>query len=153
MIGVVTYWNEQVLVNSKILDTDIWKDTIRPLGGTHLLIVDQSNLNPQWGDISISYENYPTLETIFNAYPDSTYVYLESTRNIPENISYTYLKDFVHPAEDVIYVTSCDESVLPIGELPMKGNNVVAIETIDELAIWAVVVAGVVLYDRMVKVK
>jgi len=151
MIGIITYWNAQVLADSKILDTDIWKDTVKPMFGTHLLIVDESNLNPEWGDIAITYENYPTLEAIMEAYPDATYVYLEAERNIPEGMDFTWLHDFVHPEEDVIYVTRCDESILPLISLPMEGNHVVSVNTVNSFAMWAVVIAGIVLYDRKVK--
>lgn len=151
MIGVVTYWDEQVLADSKILDTDIWKSTVKPLDATHLLVVDESDLKPEWGDLAITYEIYPTLDAVMSEYPEATYVYLEASRNIPDGIEFDSLSDFIHPAEDVIYIVGPDSSVLPIGSLPMDGNHVVSISTVDGFALWSVVVAGIVLYDRKVK--
>jgi len=149
MIGVIAYW-EQIGVNTIYLK-DIWKDTIKPLGANLLYYVDEKGIAPEHNDVEIIYKTFSTLEKAIAENPEVTYVYLEAERNIPRKIKYTRLKDFAHPKEDVIYVLGKDSTELPLAKLPLKGNHVVTIDTFQGYAIWALVAAGIALYDRKVK--
>jgi hypothetical protein len=151
MIGVLTFWETFVGVDNPIYLADIWKDTIKPLGATNLFYIDEEGLNPKHGDESLPCKIYPALDDFIAEHKDKTLVYLEAKRNIPEAIKYQELKDFKHPKENVIYLLGKDSSSLPLETLPLKSNFVVSISTRDNLALWSIVVAGIVLYDRKVK--
>jgi len=72
----------------------------------------------------------------------------EAERNIPTGIDYIELKDFIHPIDNVIYVTGKDSGSVPLDSLNLEGHYVVTIKTLNDFAMWAIVIAGIVLYDR-----
>ncbi|MBU0572688.1 hypothetical protein KKH23_02920 [Patescibacteria group bacterium] len=151
MVGVVTFWETFIGVDNPIYIGDIWANTIRPLGGTHLFYVDQQGIGTPSIDASIVSKTYSTFQEVLDDNPDATYVFLEAERSIPKGTDFTYLKDFVHPKEDVIYVFGKDSSDVFTENLPLEGNHVVSITTNDNLVLWSLITVGIVLYDRKVK--
>lgn len=151
MIGVSIFWETFAGVEHPIYKYDVFKDTFRPLGATNLFFIDEEGLNPQSSDELLPATAFASLNDFINEHGNKTLVYLEAARNIPEGIDYQNLKDFQHPAEDVVYVLGKDSSSLPLSELPLKNNYVVNIPTNDGLALWSVVAAGLTLYDRKIK--
>lgn len=151
MIGVVTFWETFQGVDNPIYIGDIWANTVRPLGGTHLFFVDYQGIGTPKVDGSIVSKTYSSFQEVVDDNPKATYVYLAAERNIPKDIDFTYLKNFVHPKEDVIYVVGKDSGTM-LEEVPLlKGNHVVSIAADDNLALWALIVIGITLYDRKVK--
>ena len=147
MIGVIAHWED--------LDTTpyvrhIWKDTVKPLFATHLYFVDVDGTAPKEMDLELTYKSFSTLEDALNEHLDAKFVFLEAERNIPPGINYTYLEDFVHPEDDVFYVFGPDSGKLPLEKLE-KDESIVVVNTFYNFAMWAIVVAGIVLYDRKVK--
>lgn len=57
----------------------------------------------------------------------------------------TLLKDFVHPADDVVYIVGGDYSALDVP----PGATSVHIETVVPRELYATTAAGIVLYDRI----
>lgn len=151
MIGVLAFWETFVGVDNPIYLADIWKDTVKPLGATNLFYVDEERLNPQHGDELLPCTIYPKLDDFIAKHKNKTLVYLEAERNMEKDVEFENLEDFKHPEEDVIYVIGKDSASLPLEKLPLENNHVVTIATRDNLALWSIVVAGIVLYDRKVK--
>lgn len=151
MIGIATYWETFTGVDHPIYLIDIWKDTVKPLGGTHLFYIDEEKLNPTCPDRDIAHKNYPSLKALLKDHSKAKFVFLEAERNIPKKIKFSYLEDFKHPKKNVIYVFGKDSGALPLEDLPLKGNHIVTIKTQKDYSMWALIVAGIVLYDRKVK--
>jgi hypothetical protein len=147
MIGIIAHW--ETLEETEYLK-HIWTETVKPLYATHLYFVDKEGNAPKEVDLELTYKTFPTLLDAINEHPEATLIYLEAERNIPNWIDYTYLKDFVHPAEDVIYVFGPDSGGLPLEKLE-KDSKIVTIKTFHDFAIWQIVAIGITLYDRMVK--
>ena len=65
------------------------------------------------------------------------------------------LKDFAHPADDVLYVVGSDYGQLDFEALSrggyLKDNDVVSIETPTSVPLWSHVALAITLYDRSVK--
>ena len=150
MIGIIAHW--ETLEETQYLK-HIWIETVKPLYGTHIYFVDEEGNAPKEIDLELTYKTFPNLLDAINEHPDATYVFLEAERNIPDNINYTYLKDFVHPKEDVFYVLGKDSGTLSLDKIDKFDNKfkVVSIKTFYNFAMWAIVITGIVLYDRKVK--
>jgi len=152
MIGIAIYWETFIGVKESIYYEDLVKDTLKPLYCTNVLLIHEEGLNPTGiGDLYFTQEIHSSIHALMEAHLDHTFVFLEAERNIPEGINYTELKDFEHPAENVIYVTGKDSGSIPLDTLNLNNNHVVTIKTFNNYAMWAIIIAGIVLYDRYSK--
>lgn len=148
MIGIIAYWED--------LDTTpyvkhIWKDTVKPLEGTHLYFVDEDGTAPKEFDLEITYKTFPTLDEALAEHPKAHYVFLEAERNIPESLNYWDLSDFQMPEDNLFFVLGKDSGALDLMNLPIDDPVIVSIDTVSGFAMWAIVVAGIVLYQRKVQ--
>lgn len=143
MIAVLLHW-EEAFVNScnwSQKSMDLYRENCVAAGATHILCVQQSvDTPPSGGDVNIGFAVYPDLDTALAAYPTASLVYLDA------GAGSVALKDFTHPAEDVIYVVGPDSAGLPQSGLP--AGQKVAIEGGEY---WSFTAAAIVLRDRLVK--
>jgi hypothetical protein len=152
MIGVVGFFeiNYKNVCSGNDFAADLWRESLKPLGLTHLIFVDEDSLNPSCGDLSITYEVYPTLKEVLNNYQSVNKVFIDLPKNL-QNYSFSYLEKFKHP-EDALYILGSDSKGLDLSHISTK-DSVVAIETANIFQMWSVVAAGIILYDRLIKGK
>ena len=165
MLGVIGFWDsyyhtcpEGTCIKKY---QKFWRLTLKTFGGSHLIFVDEENMQPEMGDITIIYELYPTIFDALDAYNGANFVFMESPELVPDNINTTWLKDFVHPDEDVFYVIGNNFSGLPMLDLYSRGylddQNVVSIKikyTANygiPVPLWSHIVSAIVLSDRIQK--
>jgi len=149
MIGVIAHWED--LDNLKDLK-HLWKDTVKPLYATHLYFVDKDGTAPKELDLELEYKTFPSLEEALKEHTDVKYVFVEAERSIPKNIKCEELNNFLHPVDNVFYIFGSDAESLSFKKLPLKDNYVVFIKTFYNYSLWSLVAAGIVLYDRYMKV-
>ena len=96
-------------------------------------------------------------------YKDYHKVYLKPKESIPgsdkyigyskDKYDFTYLKDFLHPEEDTIYLIGADQSVFPIDMMDLsEGNSLVTME-ITRNSLWSIVASGIVTRDAFLQDK
>ena len=136
MIGVIAHWEE---IEETPYLKHIWKDTVKPLYADTLYFVDEEGTAPKEFDLELNYKTFPTLEKALQEHPDAHYVFLEAERNIPEEMFYWKLNDFVIPEENVFFVLGKDSGSLDLENLQLNNPVIVSIETFSKFALWAVV--------------
>ena len=121
----------------------------RELGATHIFIIDKTGGKGKFyehSDSNIVLEFWDSLAELEGAYPDQKFVYLENEKTfIDDDLSHSYLQDYVHPAE-AIYVTgpnSGSEDVL-IG----KTGDFICIQGV--LDMWSKTALMLCLYHRKI---
>ena len=65
---------------------------------------------------------------------------------LDKEYEFTWLKDYIHPDGDVLYVIGPDQYTLPIDMLETEGNDLVAME-ITRNSLWSIVAGGIVMRD------
>lgn len=161
MIGIIGFWsaNQRNIQSGRDVDLQCWRETMKALGGTHLILVDSDGLGPIVNDQEITFEVFPTLQAALDNHPNKTFVFLEFEPNMPLGISYNDLKDFVHPIGNTFYVVGPDEGNLDLDNLFSQGyltnNQVVTIKPPLTFGYavsgWSHVIAAIALYDRLAK--
>lgn len=151
MIGVVAYWETFTGVENPIYKAEIWKDTLKPFGATHLFFIDEEKLNPTCPDRDIIHKNYPSLTQMLKEHKTANFVLLIAERNLPPNTPFTNIKNFIHPKDNVIYVFGKDSNTLNPKDFPSKNRQIVTISTFEGLSLWSIVTTGIVLFDRQQK--
>ena len=89
-------------------------------------------------------------------YKDYTLVYFKPPESIPGNPKYKgfskesyefeWLRNFMHPEGDVLYIIGPDQYTLPIDMMNLEGNKLVALE-ITRNSLWSIVAGGIVARD------
>ena len=148
MIGVIAHWED---IEETPYLKHIWKDTVKPLGATHLYFIDEDGTAPKEFDLELTYKTFPTLDKALAEHPKAHYVFLEAERNIPQSLNYWELSDFVLPEDNVFLVLGKDSDALALENLPIDDPVIVSIKTVKGYAMWAIVVAGIVLYQRKIQ--
>lgn len=98
-------------------------------------------------DIAYSFTYYSSLEEIINE--NDLYILLEPESIIPQNDSFSYLKDYTHK-DDSTYIIWSEYGNIPFDNFSNKEN--VAISIVDgSSSLWSHVALGIVLYDRWIK--
>lgn len=155
MIGILAFWEskEENRYSGSKWDLLLWSDTLGPLGADFFILIDEANLKPKFTHHKIKFETFSSLEEALNRHRDKRIVLLEAERNIPVGTKYSYLKEFQHPKENVLYVIGPDTGCLDIQKLEKEKlfTDLVAIETEENFTLWSFIVAGIVLYDRRLK--
>ena len=150
MIGILAHWEpqEENFRSGRPVDVDVWKETVIPLGVDLFILIDKDNLNPPFSRRQIQFENYGTIEEALDAHPEMTKVFMMPQRTIPDSEGYTMLEDYDHPAY-ALYVLGPDSGTLT--RHVNLADDIVSIKTQHNYAMWSMVVAGIVVWDRKVK--
>jgi len=154
MIGVIIFWesNEQNRYSGDKWSSLLWHDTIKPLGAKLLIMIDPNNLQKHFIDEDMIFETYNSLYDALLAHKKKEFVFLEAERGIPTNIEFNYLKNFKHPKGDTLYIVGPDTNGINFKEInEFINNNVVAIQTEKNYAIWSFIAIAIALYDRRLK--
>ena len=144
------------VVNPRVLLT-----TVLNFGAEKLLLVNTSGQQAQNGG---AVEFHAEIGQALNAndengkqYKDYTLVYFKPPESIPgnerykgyskESFDFTYLKDFIHPEGDVLYIIGPDQYTLPIDFMDMSGDNELVALEITRNSLWSIVAGGIVSRD------
>ena len=90
-------------------------------------------------------------------YKDYTLVYFKPPESIPGNEKYkgyskesydfTFLREFIHPEGDVLYIIGPDQYTLPIDFMNLSGDNELVALEITRNSLWSIVAGGIVSRD------
>ena len=144
------------VVNPRVLLT-----TILNFGADKLLLVNTSGQQAQGTD---KVEFHAELHVALNAkdengkqYKDYTLVYFKPPESIPGNPDYkgyskeefkfTWLREFIHPEGDVLYIIGPDQYTLPIDFMNLSGDNELVALEITRNSLWSIVAGGIVSRD------
>ena len=144
------------VVNPRVLLT-----TVLNFGADKLLLVNTSG---QQAQNSGPVEFYPELGLALRAedengkqYKDYTLVYFKPPESIPGNPAYkgyskesfefTWLREFIHPEGDVLYIIGPDQYTLPIDFMDFSGDNELVALEITRNSLWSIVAGGIVSRD------
>ncbi len=144
------------VVNPRVLLT-----TVLNFGAKKLLLVNTTGQQIQGNE---ALEFYPELGIALEGkdengkqYKDYTLVYFKPPESIPgtekykgyskESFDFTYLKDFIHPEGDVLYIIGPDQYTLPIDFMDMSGDNELVALEITRNSLWSIVAGGIVSRD------
>lgn len=132
---------------------EMWRQTAKSFGCTHYISIDVDKTDYEHNDEEILHEKYDTLDDVLEKYKDKTIVFLESSNNLPSDVSHYTLQEFQHPKDDVLYVFGHEYSGLNFDkiDLTLPNRYVVTVETIHPAGLWSVVAGGIILYNRMIK--
>ena len=135
--------------------------TVLNFGANRLLLVNTSGQQMQsQGPLEV----YPELGVALNAkdengkqYKDYTLVYFKPPESIPgtpeykgfskESFDFTYLREFIHPTGDVLYIIGPDQYTLPIDFMDISGDNELVALEITRNSLWSIVAGGIVSRD------
>lgn len=142
MLGVATIWNETFATGlGQKRWYNLYKQTAKAFGATHLLWVEDRFTTPEIVDQEITAETYQTFGDVRTQYQNVTFVFLDPSSNL-------MLYDYTHPVGDTIYVVGTDESGLS-GLDKEVGEDLVSICGVLEL--WSPIALGIALHDRFAK--
>ena len=135
--------------------------TVLNFGAEKLLLVNTSGQQMQsQGPL----EAYAEIGNALNAkdengkqYKDYTLVYFKPPESIPghekykgfskESFDFTYLREFIHPEGDVLYIIGPDQYTLPIDFMNLSGDNELVALEITRNSLWSIVAGGIVSRD------
>ena len=155
MVGICFTYESQLknICSGTGYTTDMFRESAKVYGMTHMIVCDPDNLKPGFndGDIVGSYCENPNLLPAL--YPDVTIVVIEAETYLDEcGYDHDLLSSFVHPEEPVIYIVGRDSG--GFNHVDMADNvKFVAIEQPITLApvMWSIGSMMIVLHDRYVK--
>ena len=115
-------------------------------------------------------EAYPEMGVALNAkdengkqYKDYTLVYFKPPESIPgtpeykgyskESFDFTYLREFIHPEGDVLYLIGPDQYTMPIDFMDLSGDNELVALEITRNSLWSIVAGGIVARDSFLQDK
>ena len=157
MVGVIFHFedNDKNLFSGRPVDVDLWRESMKPLGGDTLIMIDKTKQGLgkgiNWPDTETKFEYFTSLEEAEAAHAGATFIYTESPNAIPKSVKdQTWLSDFVHPEENVIYVFLSDYSSGVPENDPRKWLK---FKTVKGMGCWAIAAMSVILYDRLKKLK
>jgi hypothetical protein len=153
---IVFHYEANNVTNPRVLLT-----TALNFGMNKVLLVNTSGQNMQGNE---SLEFHPELDVAMNAkdengkrYKDYTLVYFKPPESIPgnekykgyskESFDFTFLKDFIHPEGDVLYIIGPDQYTLPIDMMHLSGDNELVALEITRNSLWSIVAGGIVSRD------
>ena len=142
-------------------ELQIWRETVKAFGADHMILIDlhpqKTGRNYSNPDSDMGYARFDSLDEAV-AGTNATWVYLEdprtlSSRSVPDA---TMLKDFVHPADPVVYCVGPDSRGFTV--IHQDPRKFVSIETTwtpgpngRPRTSWSLGAAAIVLYDRLIK--
>jgi len=135
MVGLIAHYEFKAGTNS--VGKAIWLRDIlysaKAFGVEKVVLVDV-----EMDYVANSPKTYVTLEEALAEFQGCEHVYLNPTDGTP-------LKDFDHPADNVVYIVGSDysEFVIP------PGATSVHIESVVPTELYATTAVGIVLYDRI----
>lgn len=144
MLGICTIWSEDFATGLGAKRWhNLYKQSAKALGATHLLWVEEESQAPEVADREIVTEKYASLSAVRDAYPNATFVFLDTAEGA------TNLADFTHPKGGTIYVVGTDSAGLGETLVPEENESVVKISASIEL--WSHMALAIALYDRQAK--
>jgi len=144
------------VVNPRVMLT-----TVLNFGAKKLIIVNTSGQQMQGNE---SLEFHVELSHALEAkdendkqYKDYTLVYFKPPESIPghekyrgyskETFDFAYLREFIHPEGDVLYIIGPDQYTLPIDFMDFSGDNELVALEITRNSLWSIVAGGIVSRD------
>ena len=144
------------VVNPRVMLT-----TVLNFGAKKLIVVNTSGQQLQ-GNESLTF--YPEITIALDAkdengkqYKDYTLVYFKPPESIPGNpkykgyskevFEYAYLREFIHPEGDVLYIIGPDQYTLPIDFMNLSGDNELVALEITRNSLWSIVAGGIISRD------
>lgn len=145
---ILFHYEANNVANPRVLMT-----TALNFGADEVILINTSGQQLQnHGSVKV----YPEMHLALEDYKDYKKVFLKPPESIPGNPKYkgfldkeyefTWLKDYIHPEGDVLYVIGPDQYTLPIDMLETEGNDLVAME-ITRNSLWSIVAGGIVMRD------
>jgi len=135
MVGLIAHYEFKAGTNS--VGKAIWLRDIlysaRAFGVDTVVLVDT-----EMDFVANSPATYPTLWQALEEFQGCEHVYLNPEGGTP-------LKDFEHPADNVVYIVGSDYAVFNIP----PGATSVHIESVTPTELYATTAVGIVLYDRI----
>ncbi len=150
------------VVNPRVMLT-----TVLNFGVKKLLVVNSSGQQMQGNE---AVEFHPEIGVALDAkdengkqYKDYTLVYFKPPESIPghpnykgyskEVFEYSYLREFIHPEGDVLYIIGPDQYTLPIDFMNLSGDNELVALEITRNSLWSIVAGGIVSRDALLQDK
>ena len=144
------------VVNPRVLLT-----TVLNFGADKLLLVNTSGQQVRGNE---ALEFHPEIGVALNAkdengkqYKDYKLVYFKPPESIPGNPKYKgyskesyefeWLRNYIHPDGDVLYVIGPDQYTLPIDMMDISGDNKLVALEITRNSLWSIVASGIVSRD------
>ena len=135
MVGLIAHYDFKAGTNS--VGKSIWLRDIlysaKAFGVDTVVLVDR-----EYDYVANSPKTYETLEGALSEFQGCEHVYLDPVGGTP-------LKDFKHPADNVVYIVGSDYAVFDVP----PGATSVHIETVVPTELYATTAVGIVLYDRI----
>lgn len=154
MIGVLFYFEDtnKNVYSGADFGFHLWRETVKSIGCNYFGMIDitRNNAGAEFAnnDEEIAYERFTSLEDAIAAHPNVTFVGLE-TQDVLQSMQQpiVYLKDYVHPADNVIYVVGPDSIGI---NTHIPGMTWVTIPALRN-TLWSFAAACYTLYDRLIK--
>jgi hypothetical protein len=146
MVGVIVHWDNAAWINDPERIRTVMKFytlTMKAFGLGRLDVITTDDIG--WADTEIDFHTFPTLAACVAAHSGKTFVVLEKESNYPEE-TFTNIRDYTHPADDLMYVIGSDYSQVNLSDVPTP--DLVTIDTPVSIALWSSVVLGIMLAER-----